>query len=100
MLKIEDLITKSGFIEQLQNLTEPNQIIELFSENGVQVTKEEAKAILTAFSTKDELTEEDLSGIFGGRSIPRWFQELYYKRKKNRNGSFSGGGGGGGGHGF
>ena len=42
MAKIEDLIAKEDFVEHLKGLTDYNQIIELFSENGIQVAKEEA----------------------------------------------------------
>lgn len=95
MAKIEDLIAKEDFVEHLKGLTDYNQIIELFSENGIQVAKEEAKGIITALSDKDELVEEDLSGVFGGMTIPQWLRNLY-----NKNKGYNGGGGGGGGHGF
>ena len=90
MDQLENLLENESFMEQLENMTDYKEVMELFKKHGADIAEKEAKVIVTALTTQEELTEEALSGVFGGMIIPPWLRNLYGKTKTN--GGFSGGG--------
>ena len=65
--------------EQLEKVKSAEELLTLAHENGVELTKDEAKEFCDAFSKRNELTDEELSGVTGGD----YYSTERYKSKEN-----------------
>ena len=74
-----ELLSRDDFIEKLIAQDSPEEVMYLFEENGVQLTKEEVIVISTILEKRlnsGELMDEELELVLGGQGI-------HMKKEKN-----------------
>ncbi len=67
-----ELLSRDDFIRELIIQESPEEVIDLFEENGVKLTKEEVTVICTILERRlnnGELMEEELEQVLGGQGI-------------------------------
>jgi len=65
--KIDALYQNDGFEERLSNVASPNELVELFRENGVEIPMNIAEELFVPSTYKTaELNDEDLDNVSGG----------------------------------
>ena len=74
-----ELLNDEAFKEQLANTKNYDEVIELFSSKGIEVTEEMLKAAEAAEAPNGELDESALEGVAGG-SIWDWLRRLWPPR--------------------
>lgn len=64
--KINELMQKQEFVEAFQAVTSPEDVVDLFGRNGIEVPIEIAQELFQPVNAEAELPEEALDNVAGG----------------------------------
>ena len=64
--KINELMQDKDFVEAFQNVSAPEEVVELFGRNGVEVPLAVAQELFQPVTVEGELTENVLDDVAGG----------------------------------
>lgn len=71
MKRMEELFDSEAFQQSLKSITTAEDMIRIFSENGVEITAEDAEKFLQGRAKaleEDELAVDELDAVAGGKS--------------------------------
>ena len=71
----EELVKDEAFIDRIKKAESLAEIVEIFRSEGLDVTEAELKSMLD--DQEGELTEENLEGVAGGKSVKEWLKDLF-----------------------
>lgn len=67
--KINELMQNKDFAEAFENVSTPEEVVDLFGRNGVEVPLEIAQELFQPVAAEGELTEDELDDVAGGGFI-------------------------------
>ncbi len=83
--KVIGVLKDENFIAKLNDAVDLNEVRDIFSSEGIEISLDKAKVIMEALSSvneriqnTEEVTDEELDEIAGGRSIVRKALELVF----------------------
>lgn len=80
--KLKELDNDKEFLSELEKARTEEDIIAVFRKNGIDLTKKDIDDFLKSTVKSEELSEEELKGISGGKSKYYKFKLLWYVYKK------------------
>ena len=69
-MNLEELSKDSELKERIENAQSLTEVVEIYREKGIEVTENELEAALR--ETSDEISEDDLQNVAGGRLWLPW----------------------------
>lgn len=78
--KIDELFKDEPFVEKLATMETPEAVMELFKTKGVTLSLEQIQKLIESSKT---LSEEDLTKVGGGLSVPAPVKSVWKKIKNN-----------------
>ncbi len=66
----EELLKDEEFVDRIREAKSLAEVVELFGSKGIEVTEAELKSALD--DQEGELTEDNLEGVAGGKSLKEW----------------------------
>ena len=99
MLGIQHLFEDASFVEKVKACTTSEEMAQLFSENDIEISGTELKAVFDKSTEEEEIDEENLESINGGSilsNIVNWIKKQLRGSSPSAGtgGKFGGGGGG------
>lgn len=78
MAKMNDLLSNPEFLKKVESTSSVEEAIELFRDEGLEVSESELRTIFTApvEDESGELSEESLESVTGGVSVWRFFKPI------------------------
>lgn len=64
--KINELMQNKDFVDAFQNVSTPEEVVDLFGRNGVEVPLAIAQELFQPVAAEGELTEDALDDVAGG----------------------------------
>lgn len=76
--RLEELFSNQEFVNALGAADKAEEVVRIFAEHDVEVSKEDAGAFLAARdeAPEGELSEDVLDGVAGGMTLKQWIQEV------------------------
>ena len=76
--RLEELFSNQEFVNALGAADKAEEVVRIFAEHDVEVSKEDAEAFLAARdkAPEGELSEDALDGVAGGMTLKQWIREV------------------------
>ena len=76
--RLEELFSNQEFVNALGAADKAEEVVRIFAEHDVEVSKEDAEALLAARdkAPEGELSEDALDGVAGGSRIGDWIRRF------------------------
>ena len=76
--RLGELLSDQKFVDALGAADKAEEVIRIFAEYDMEVTKEDAAALLIARdeAPDGELSEDALDGVAGGMTLKQWIREV------------------------
>lgn len=80
--RLKELDNDKEFLSELEKAKTDDELIEVFQKNGIDLTKKDIEDFLKSAAKAEELSEEELNDVSGGKSEYYKFKLLWYVYKK------------------